>query len=115
LGKSLLDAVSDAMTTPKDQLPPPKRQERPAPGIGPMTDLLKVLLKRNSESAGVASRLIANVEDLERIAADDDAPVPALSGWRRELFGEDALALKRGEIALTGGAKGIDLIRKGEQ
>ncbi len=115
LGRSLLAAVADAMATPKEELPAPKRHERPPPGIGPMTDLLKVLLKRNCESAGVASRLIANVEDLERIAADDEAPVPALTGWRRELFGEDALALKRGEIALTGGSKGIDLIRRGDR
>lgn len=112
LGKGLLDAVSRAMTVPKEALPKPPKQERPLPGLGPVTDLLKVLLKRNCETAGVASRLIANGEDLERIAADDNAEVPALSGWRRELFGEDALALKRGEIALTCGANGIDVIRR---
>jgi ribonuclease D len=50
---------------------------------------------------GVAQKLVANVADLELIAAEDLAPVPALNGWRREVFGEDALALKRGELALS--------------
>ncbi len=112
LGKGLLEAVATAQTVPKDQLPVPATQDRLPQGLGPMTDLLKVLLKRNCETAGVAARLVANSDDLERIAAYDTADVPALRGWRRELFGEDALALKRGEIALTGGAGGIDVIRK---
>ena len=54
-----------------------------------------------SERHHVAAKVIATVEDLERIAADDAADVPALAGWRRELFGEKALALKRGELALA--------------
>lgn len=112
LGKGLLAAVSRAMAVPKEDLPIPPKQERQPAGLGPMTDLLKVLLKRNCETAGVASRLIANGDDLERIAADDNADVAALKGWRRELFGEDALALKHGRIALTGGEPGIDVIRR---
>ena len=62
--------------------------------------MLKVLLKAKSEHAGVAPKLIANVSDLEKIAINDEAPVGALQGWRRKVFGEDALKLKRGEIAL---------------
>jgi ribonuclease D len=112
LGRGLLEAVRRALEVPNEDLPKARRQERLPPGLGPTTDLLKVLLKRNCEEAGVASRLIANSDDLERIAADDDADVPALNGWRRDLFGEDALALKRGQIALTVGPKGIDVIRK---
>lgn len=112
LGRGLLEAVERAMSVPKEDLPKQARQERQPTGLGPTTDLLKVLLKRNCEEAGVAARLIANSNDLELIAADDDADVPALSGWRRDLFGEDALALKRGQIALTVGPKGIDVIRK---
>ena len=54
-----------------------------------------------SERHGVAAKVIATVDDLERIAADDEADVPALHGWRRELFGEKALALKRGQLALA--------------
>lgn len=113
LGRSVLEAVARAKAVPKEDLPQQKKTQRPPPGVGPMTDLLKVLLKRNSENAGVASRLIATSDDLEKIAGDDSANVAALRGWRRELFGEDALALKRGEIALTGGAHtSIDIIRR---
>jgi ribonuclease D len=70
-------------------------------------ELLKVLLKMVAEDYGVAPRIIANGEDLERIAADEEADVPAMKGWRRQLFGEQALALKRGELALSLSRKGI--------
>jgi ribonuclease D len=60
-----------------------------------------VLLKARAEDAGVASKLIATVADLEQIAGDDNAKTPALTGWRREAFGEDALRVKRGELALV--------------
>jgi len=69
--------------------------------VGAIVELLKVLLKARAEDAGVASKLIATVSDLERIASDDHADTPALHGWRREAFGEDALKLKRGELALV--------------
>ena len=68
---------------------------------GAVVELLKVLLKARAEEAGVASKLIATVSDLEQIANDDRADVGALKGWRREAFGEDALKLKRGELALV--------------
>lgn len=64
-------------------------------------DLLKVLLKAAATRHGVAPRLIADTEELERIATERDPDVPALKGWRRDLFGEDALRLKRGELALA--------------
>ncbi len=66
-----------------------------------MVELLKVLLKARAEEAGVASKLIATVSDLEQIANDDETDNAALKGWRREAFGEDALKLKRGELALV--------------
>jgi ribonuclease D len=62
---------------------------------------LRVLLKQRCEEHQVAQKLVASGEDLELIAADDAASVPALSGWRHEIFGKDALALKRGRLALT--------------
>ncbi len=75
---------------------------RPAGANGAATvELLKVLLRMISERHHVAAKVIATVDDLERIAADDDAEVPALMGWRRELFGEKALALKHGKLALA--------------
>jgi ribonuclease D len=64
-----------------------------------VVELLKVLLKARAEDAGVASKLIATVGDLEKIAADQETP--ALTGWRREVFGADALRLKRGELAMV--------------
>ena len=72
--------------------------------------MLKVLLKLTVEEEGVAAKVIANVADLERIAADDNADVSALRGWRRELFGERALKLKNGEIALGFTGKKISVI-----
>jgi ribonuclease D len=64
-------------------------------------ELLKVLLRMTAEKHGVAAKVIATVDDLDRIAADDRADVPALRGWRRELFGERAIALKHGRLALA--------------
>ena len=76
--------------------PPPQRPN----GGDSTTELLKVLLKMIAEDAGVAPRLIATVPDLEQIAVSDTADVAALKGWRRDVFGEAALKLKRGELAL---------------
>ena len=73
----------------------------PAPNGAAIVELLKVLLRMTSESHAVAAKVIATVDDLERIAADDNADVAALKGWRRELFGEKALALKHGKLALA--------------
>jgi ribonuclease D len=78
--------------------------------LGPVVDLLKVLLKMKSEAEDVAPRLIASSDDLELIAADDNAPVPALSGWRRDVFGGDALRLKRGELALAVKGREVRLV-----
>ena len=66
-----------------------------------LIELLRVLLKASAARHRVAPRLIASSEDLERIAIEAEPDVPALKGWRRRLFGEDALRLKRGELALT--------------
>ena len=85
----------------KDQLPRLPKHRPMGNGNGAAVDLLKVLLKMISESHGVAAKVIATVDDLEALAADDEADVPALHGWRRELFGETALKLKRGALALA--------------
>lgn len=94
-------AVRGAMALPKGALPAVPEQVVLPRGIGPTVDLLRVLLKYRSEESGVAQRLLANTADLEAIAVDDAAEVPAMHGWRREIFGEDALALKAGRIALA--------------
>ena len=93
-------AVRGAMALPKGALPAVPEQAVLPRGIGPTVDLLRVLLKYRSEESGVAQRLLANTADLEAIAVDDAADVPAMHGWRREIFGEDALALKAGRMAL---------------
>ena len=74
------------------------------------TLLLRVLLKQRCEDYQVAQKLLASADDLEAIAADDNADVPALHGWRREVFGNDALALKHGRLALTAGKSRIELV-----
>lgn len=100
MGQAILEAVQRGLALPEDQIPkPPERVDLPR-GLGPVVDLLKVLLKMKCDEHGVASKLVANSADIEAIAADDDAKVPALSGWRRELFGEDALKLKHGRLGL---------------
>jgi ribonuclease D len=101
-GADLVAAVSEAVRDPEGYAPQlPKPERSAAPPNGAVVELLKVLLKARAEDAGVASKLIATVSDLEKIAQADDASTPALEGWRREAFGEDALKLKRGELALV--------------
>jgi ribonuclease D len=85
-----------------------QRPELPL-GRAPVVELLRVLLKLKCESHGVAQKLVASSSDLDLIAADDTADVPALSGWRRDLFGEDALALKHGRLALTMNGDGSEV------
>jgi ribonuclease D len=98
---TMVQAIQDALALPKDRLPritPPPKLPR---GIGPVVDLLRVLLKYQCEEHEVAQRLVANTSDLEAIAASDEADVRALRGWRHEVFGQAALALKHGEMALA--------------
>jgi len=100
-GPDLLAAIREALRDPEAYAPVVERPPPPPQSAGATVELLKVLLKARAEDAGVASKLIATVSDLEKIAADDNAGVGALTGWRREVFGEDALRLKRGELALV--------------
>ena len=110
-GESLLEAISKGMALPLEIAPVAKIKPELPSGIGPLTDLLKVLLKQKCEENHVAQKLVANVNDLERIAADNDADVLALKGWRRNLFGEDALRLKKGEIALSVSEKKVRIAK----
>ncbi len=101
MGQAILAAVAEGRNVPAQERPRPlDRPDRQAE-LGPLVELLKVLLKHKCRVHDVAQKLVASAADVERIAQDDAAPVPALHGWRREVFGADALALKRGEIALT--------------
>jgi ribonuclease D len=101
-GPDLLAAIKAALADPEGYAPVLDKAGPPPPAsAGAVVELLKVLLKARAEEAGVASKLIATVSDLEKIAADDEANTPALVGWRREAFGLDALKIKRGELALV--------------
>ena len=113
MGSAVLKAVAAGLAVPAREAPePPPRLETPS-GAKPVVELLKVLLKAKCESHGVAQKLVASSADLERIATDDKAAVPALHGWRREVFGEDALALKHGQVALAVQNRRVRLVRPG--
>ncbi len=100
--KSLLQAIADGRNMDPDDVPSVKHNNKPpVPAPASVVDLLKVTLKYVCESHGVASKLIANVADLEAIALNDQANVNALKGWRRKLFGEIALDVKHGKLAVA--------------
>jgi ribonuclease D len=99
-GEAIVAAVVRGLERDVKTLPLQTRNQ-PAVNGAAVVELLKVLLRMISERHHVAAKVIATVDDLERIAGDDEADVPALSGWRRELFGEKALALKHGKLALA--------------
>ena len=99
-GEQIVEAVQRGLERDPKTLPRLERF-RAAPNGAATVELLKVLLRMTAEKHAVAAKVIATVEELERIAADDDTDVPALKGWRRELFGEKALALKHGQLGLA--------------
>jgi len=99
-GQDILQAVARGLARDPKSLPKFERQRGGGNGAATV-ELLKVLLRMTSERHAVAAKVIATIDELEQIANDDDADVPALHGWRRELFGEKALALKHGKLALA--------------
>jgi ribonuclease D len=99
-GADILAAVERGLGRDTAEIRMPERIRRSG-GNGAIVELLKVLLKAVCEAEGVAPKIIATVDDLEAVAEDDAAEVPALQGWRRALFGEKALALKGGRLALS--------------
>ena len=99
-GEAIVAAVRQGLARDPKTLPRLERS-RPALNGQATVELLKVLLRMTAEQHGVAAKVIATTDDLERIAGDDEADVPAMHGWRRELFGEKALALKQGRLLLA--------------
>lgn len=99
--KTLIESLKAAMDDVENYAPKaPKTRHMPS-GIGPTVEMLKTLLRLKTEYDDIAPRLIANQRDIEAIAAfGDQADVPALNGWRREVYGDDALKMLNGEIAL---------------
>ncbi|TQF85286.1 ribonuclease D [Elioraea sp. Yellowstone] len=111
-GAALLAAIAEAKALPDDALPPaPERNGmRPSPAL---VALLKVLLAAKCDEHHVAQRLVASADDIERLASEDEPDIPALHGWRRRVFGEDALALKGGRVALAAEGRRIRLVPLG--
>ena len=100
-GTAVIEAVNAALALPKAEMPHAPKPTRSPEGTGAAVELLKVLLKLISDKEGVAAKVIANSDDLEKIAAEGEgADVAALHGWRRELFGDTALKLISGGVAL---------------
>jgi ribonuclease D len=109
-GADIVAAVQRGLARDISTLPKIEKPRNNTNG-GAIVELLKVLLRMTSERHAVASKVIATVDDLEQIATDDHADVAALRGWRREMFGEAALALKHGRLALAierGRVVGVD-------
>jgi ribonuclease D len=106
IADGILAAVQRGVNMPADQMPKPDRSREKLQVNPALADLLRVLLKAKTESAGVAAKLIASASDLDALAAGV-REVPALNGWRSEVFGAEALKLCEGKIALA--AQGNDV------
>jgi ribonuclease D len=101
MGKGLMDAIEQGRhANPPEGIEPRPQQRRREPNPAAV-DLLKTLLRLKAEEIGVAPRLIANADDIERLAAQNDDGVSALHGWRAEVFGNDAIALRKGSLAIA--------------
>ena len=110
-GDSLLESVQTALALPESSLPKRDKMRRVPAGIGPMVALLKVLLKMKCEEHDVAQQLVASSEELEDIAAGTSDGSRCLHGWRNEAFGEDAVRLVSGQVALAARkGKGVELV-----
>jgi ribonuclease D len=99
-GKSLMEAIAVGLTAQPPETEPSEKRRRREPSAATV-DLLKTLLRLKAEEAGVAPRLIANADDIESLAAQDDEGVAALHGWREQVFGNDAIALRNGRLAIA--------------
>ncbi len=111
MGDRLLDAIHAGLAVPDQELPQIIKRKPLPRGIGPITDFLKVLLKHKCEHHDVAQKLIATGDDLEKIAAyGDKADAKALHGWRRDLFGSDALAVRAGRLAIVVNGQELELV-----
>lgn len=100
MGDRFLEAIERALSSPQEAWPKPKKRKSLQPTAIAVVDILKMLLKVISTENEVASKIIASSSDLEEIALDDNADVPALKGWRREVFGQQALDVKHGKLAI---------------
>jgi ribonuclease D len=109
-GTALLEVLAAARRVPDAELPALTQSRETARPSAALVSLLKVLLAAKSEQHHVAPRLVASSEDIDRLALEEVPDVPSLHGWRREVFGTDALLLKQGHIALGVDGRRVKLI-----
>ncbi len=110
-GTAIVESVNAALALPKEEMPKAPRQSHAPEGSGAAVELLKVLLKLTADKHGVAAKVIANSDDLDKIASEgEEATVAALTGWRRELFGDVALKLINGDVALRFAGKKVEAV-----
>jgi ribonuclease D len=108
-GRTLLDLIEQALASDPATWPQPESKTHLPKNLAAMVDVLRMLLRVQANMHDVAAKMIADTDDLEQLALHDHADIPALKGWRLEVFGREALALKRGEIAI--GMKGTDITK----
>lgn len=100
-GQTLLEAINNALAIPKDNLPKLPKHNSSSSGNSAASEVLKLLLKMVSEKQGVAAKVIAHSDEIDKIASlGENADVPALKGWRREVFGQQALDLLEGKTCI---------------
>jgi ribonuclease D len=109
-GTALLEVLAAARRVPDADLPALMQSRESARPSAALVSLLKVLLAAKSEQHHVAPRLVASSEDIDRLALEEAPDVPSLHGWRREVFGTDALLLKQGQVALGVDGRRVKLI-----
>ncbi|MCT2540132.1 ribonuclease D [Sedimentimonas flavescens] len=109
IAEGILQAVKEGLEVRPEDMPCVPEESSQLQVNTALADLLRVLLKAKSEETGVAAKLIASASDLDRIAAGK-RDVPALNGWRNEVFGQDALRLAHGEIALTASGGAVRIV-----
>ena len=101
MGKQILDIVNAALSTPKSEWPKSVKKEAFPKNALATLEMLKMLLRINAGEADVAAKLIADSDDLELLATHNHPDIPALNGWRFDVFGKDAVDLKAGKIGLS--------------
>ncbi len=109
IADGILAAVARAAALPASEIPKPREDTPRKPGSEAVAELLRVLLKARADASGVAQRLIASGADLDALAAEE-SDVPALNGWRYEVFGRDATALREGRIALAANGGSVKVV-----
>jgi len=110
-GTGLIEAVNIGLAIPEEKCPDPDRGRSPLRGHNTLVALLQALLKLRCDENGIAAQLVANRKELDQIATEDEPDVRAMTGWRKEIYGNDAVALKKGEIALTADGLSVRIVK----